>query len=239
MPDDNRIRDYGYRKRTVVYFAGKIGQNDWRHRLIPPLRGTLIPGEQDLFNPDLVIPCPNEGGVGFDYGGPFFVSCDHGCFHGPHSHGVGIVSNEGADDAIPQNDLAVRRQMIFAVNSQRLQRADQVFAYLESADCYGTLIELGMAAAHRIPITIGFSPAINLAMRDDLWMAAAASARVCFGSAEDCFDEFLRDLPEKTPEPIKFIGWNVVVECVECGLEHRVKRGQSQCPRCGKLNELH
>ncbi len=69
-------------------------------------------------------------------------------------------------------------------------RADYVFAYIESADCYGTLIELGMASARGIPTVIGFAPELSPSDRDDLWMAAQ-TGHVCQpGSAFKCWNEF-------------------------------------------------
>lgn len=172
------------------YLAGKIGKNDWRHEIVPDLRGAIYPDDDQhlLFDIEYTLDC----GL-FDYGGPFFVSCDHGCFHGGNNHGVGVISNDGGDDPIPANSIAKRRKRVFGINLRRLERATHVFAYLESADCYGTLIELGYAAMRGTPLTVGFSPALPLATRDDLWMAASAADQVLHGSALDCWQEFARE----------------------------------------------
>ena len=58
-----------------VYLAGKISKNDWRHQLIAGLRNHSW----------------EDGPLtqsGFTYVGPFFISCDHGGFHGPNTHGM-------------------------------------------------------------------------------------------------------------------------------------------------------
>ncbi len=65
-----------------VYFAGKIGKNDWRHGLVPALRG------HDWGD------CAIDTEA-YRYVGPFFVSCDHGCNHNPHGHGAVRMSNAG------------------------------------------------------------------------------------------------------------------------------------------------
>lgn len=179
-----------------IYFAGKISSNDWRHDIVPDgnLRGAVCTDDayedKHLFNPAFTLDCR-----GFIYGGPFFVSCDHGCFHGPNNHGTGIVENGCGcgDDPVSAGNIASRRKMIFDINAKRLRRASRVFAYVETADCYGTLIELGMASAHGIPIAIGFSPDLPLAVRDDLWMAAQSAEHVYIGSAVDCWEEFARE----------------------------------------------
>jgi hypothetical protein len=85
-------------RKPTVYLAGKIGRNDWRHELVPELRGTVngdcLDPEPVLFDPTLRIDCGD-----FVYVGPFFVSCDHGCFHGPASHGAVGAPDEGLSQA--------------------------------------------------------------------------------------------------------------------------------------------
>lgn len=180
---------FGSRKR--LYFAGKIKKNDWRHDLAPNLRGLIYPSDDDstLFDPEFTLDCDN-----FIYGGPFFVSCDHGCFHGPANHGVGIVLNEGGDDPVHGRFIAERRAAIFNINAARLKHADRVFAYLEDVDCYGTLVELGMAAAWGKPIAIGVARSVDLERCDDLWMAMqTAGRRLYLGSAMECWAQYCRD----------------------------------------------
>jgi hypothetical protein len=184
-----------------LYFAGKIGQNDWRHKLVPRLDRAIISGgnaNEDLYNPNFVLPCPPQHRQAkFIYGGPFFVGCDHGGFHGPKSHGVGILREGysccvGSSGPIGTGPIDKQRAKVFQVNRLRLLKADWVFAYIESGDCYGTLIELGLAYAKGIPIAMGFAPELSLSSRDDLWMAAQTAAHVFHGTAQDCWEEFTR-----------------------------------------------
>src|SRR5581483_9440880 len=67
-----------------------------------------------------------------DYVGPFFLSCDHGCYHGPSSHGYGY----GPD---------AQHRLVSGLCLGALHRADLIFAWIDSRDCYGTLVELGYA----------------------------------------------------------------------------------------------
>ena len=77
-----------------IYLAGKIGKNDWRHDIV----GTCLSdacsdfyayGRQDetaqiaMEWPVL----PKAIFAEYDYTGPYFVACDHGCFHGIGTHG--------------------------------------------------------------------------------------------------------------------------------------------------------
>lgn len=176
------------RTKPRVYFAGKIGRDDWRHSLSRDSRWGAVEDyggeawyQKNLFDPNLLY---DEGR--FFYGGPFFVSCDHGCAHGPNSHGVNLEG--GACIEVPDG-VAERRARIFEINRLRLLKASWVFAYIESPDCYGTLIELGMAHAAGIPISIGISPELAGAARDDLWMMEQTTKRpVIVGDPQACFD---------------------------------------------------
>jgi len=161
--------------RPVIYFAGKIGKEDWRHALVPGLRGAAIDQEQ-IFAPSLSIDCGR-----FVYGGPFFVACDHGCYHGDNKHGA----RGGCGDDV---DNAQRR--IFEINRQRLIRAQAVFAYLESADAYGSFLEIGFAHAWNKPIGLR----LPIYPRYDLWMIAEAATTIYRGTAAECFERFLDDL---------------------------------------------
>lgn len=104
----------------------------------------------------------------FDYVGPYFVSCDHGCFHGNNTHGNIDVSgfwgeydyekygdSEGVtiieDDTQPVEATAFKasfNQMIVTVLCREaIKECDIVFAWIDALDAYGTITELGYAAA--------------------------------------------------------------------------------------------
>jgi hypothetical protein len=163
-------------KAPRVYFAGKISENDWRHPLVPGLDGAICQGDNDndLFNPHFIIPCK-----GFVYGGPFFVACDHGCYHGPAKH--------GAMNGCAGEERSIHRELL-AINLARVSMADVLFAYLTSADAYGTALEIGFAHALDKPIHIGLA---NPELMTELWMSAHAATSVRVGSARECWDRFM------------------------------------------------
>jgi hypothetical protein len=188
------------RSKPLIYFAGKIGQNDWRHSLVcADLRGAIGSGGNDegLFDPGFTLDCGR-----YLYCGPFFVSCDHGCAHGANQHGAigGCCDDDYHEvtefDEPGFNDLIARRRAIdakhnrvFNINLRRLRSANFVFAYIESGDAFGTLIELGMAHSWRIPIGLRLPPEAS----DDMWMVARTAQRVYRGSPGECWKEFCRD----------------------------------------------
>jgi len=134
-----------------IYLAGKISKNDWRHDLVPRLRGRK--------HGDGPIDCAN-----FVYVGPFFRSCDHGCAHRPGTHGVAGAACDGVE--ITQRD-------VFNRNQSALASANVVVAYIEAADCHGTIFEIGFAARMGKRIHLIFAPGVEF---DDFWYAAQAAS---------------------------------------------------------------
>lgn len=129
-----------------IYLAGKVGKNDWRHEIVPGLRAVIT--AQDA---EYVVAPPDEWPAlqffgSHSYVGPYFIGCDHGCFHGPSQHGcISLIpeANEAEQRAsLQRRQAAVRRLCLRAV-----AQADLVFAYIESTDAFGTCFELGFAEA--------------------------------------------------------------------------------------------
>ena len=88
----------------------------------------------------------------------------------------------------------ITQQRVFEINRQRIARADRIFTFVDRTDCYGTLIELGLAAQLNKDIAVTFGE--NLAFKEihELWMA-----RLCANSGlfigwrlEDAWNTFLQ-----------------------------------------------
>lgn len=164
------------RRIPNIYLAGKIRKHCWRHRLVSGLR-------DHAWN-DGELPQDN-----FVYVGPFFVGCDHGCFHNKNSHGAVAIRG---DNACPGRDvhadfdcphLEVANLCLSAVT-----RADLLFCYIDSKDCFGTLVEIGYAIAHNVPVVIAFAPGYASATDNDFWFASVKAGWVVYEVTE-------RDLP--------------------------------------------
>lgn len=158
-------------KPLKLYLAGKIKKNDFRHRIVPTLR------EHDA-----------NGGYleteGFTYAGPFFVACDHGCYHSPNGHGS-IAAGECITGEATQSQAEVIRRNNVAIDS-----ADLVFAYITTTDCYGTLIEIGRTTItpRRPRLAIAFAPGVPV---DDFWYCASQADSVHRNVRECCLRELL------------------------------------------------
>jgi Nucleoside 2-deoxyribosyltransferase len=150
------------------------------------------------------------------YGGPFFVSCDHGCGHALYAHGNNSDVNMEADDP---HELEQLHRKVYDINLARMRRATLIFAYIDEANCYGTMAEIGMAAAWGKPLVIGFGRRRKVYNGDskkwdpaglldtgyaDMWMLREPALRVYRGTPELTWKSFCSDFglaPIKKHDP--------------------------------------
>jgi hypothetical protein len=145
-----------------VYLAGKIQANCWRHDLVPGLRGhDWAMGDIDTDD--------------FSYVGPFFVSCDHRCYHVANSHGAG-------DGCSPSFDLA-KKQVALKCRSA-LARADLLFCFINTLDCYGTIAEIERAATLGVRIEIAFAHGIVTPQDNDMWFVCESADKIHYNVCE-------------------------------------------------------
>jgi len=148
-----------------IYCAGKISKNDWRHQLTSGiLRGIDI----DDIIADHMRPISSMMDNKFDYTGPFFQSCDHGCYHRDRTHGNGrLEMTEGGIvgcECVPP----ISSNNILKVCLGCIDHSDVVFAYINSLDSYGTFAEIGYAYGQGIPVIIAYESTFYVSMREDI-----------------------------------------------------------------------
>lgn len=162
-----------------AYLAGKIGPHDWRHDLFE-LRGIDLGLAETWSGRATNYPELRETSDpgGLIYGGPYFISCDHNCYHGPTRHGRGSGDPMACGLGGEPRDLTVMRCQ------QWIRSADVVFVWLNSTDAYGTLVEIGYAKAIGKPVFIAVDMVStneeNLAnpYREDMWFACHMADKV-------------------------------------------------------------
>lgn len=185
-----------------IYLAGKISKGDWRETVVS---STQWPNDVDysvLNGGELTGgrgvaaygACGDTRYIGswpvlensvlgvFDYVGPFFIGCDHGCFHGDNTNGSietycyydedGEVSDEleqahGQQTADP---FTFHQFMVRELCLSSIKIADVVFAWIDSPDAFGTFTELGYACALGKEIWIA-----GPEYMPDMWFVYAAS----------------------------------------------------------------
>ena len=139
-----------------VYLAGKIRQNDWRNRFcnyrgVPSDPADIANGYEKKVNEYLTIT------------GPFFISCDHGCYHGEGQHGVGALYLPFDGNCMGE---FYTRDDVLEICKAQIERAEIVFAYIDCQDCYGTLSEIGYAHAIGKDIIIIFA---DYSLEEKMW----------------------------------------------------------------------
>jgi hypothetical protein len=174
-----------------IYLAGKISKKDWRdeileypgaHRDNMGCWGTFPEPEWDWKIHGWPV---SRGSVlgKHDYVGPFFLADDHGCYHGPASHGAGLTVTEWEEEEEGEwvqggnfFEAPYSRRFVISLCFKAIWNADLVFAWLSEATCYGTLVELGFAAAKGIPIAVAI-PAV-FSESQEMWFAKEIARHV-------------------------------------------------------------
>ncbi len=155
--------------KPKIYMAGKVYFGCWRHELVKDLRGALEYDEEGYKE----IPQIEE--EEFIYTGPFFMSCDHGCYHGENSHGMGLYNIDSKIEYKPdgmsyypgEGGFSVKenpRQITQEKCITGIKNCDILFAWLDSEDSFGTFAEIGYAKALGKEIWIAY-PHYN----QDMW----------------------------------------------------------------------
>jgi hypothetical protein len=171
-----------------IYFAGKITKTDWRGDVMTVSRTGAIEGGHDEYAEYLFDPHYTVAHSGFRYGGPFFVSCDHGCGHGPATHGAAFGGC--LIDGASMTPDEVRRS-VYKVSLERIILADFIFAHINETDCFGTLYELGYASAASKPIFLNFGSKISAKQRAEFWFVAKSGVTID-GTTREAFQRALR-----------------------------------------------
>lgn len=146
-----------------VYLAGKISKNDWRNKLVYQLKG-IVPEE---WWETVSLPMSHRG---FEYVGPFFVSCDHGCAHGSNQHGAKESCFDGDGGGISHAD-------VLGKGFSGVRACDLFIAWVGSdfKSAYGTITEIGMASALGKPIVIIREAGLADAAISDAWYPLGCS----------------------------------------------------------------
>ena len=179
------------RNKTLnVYLAGKIEANGWRQQIVD-IRNNISGDEKDKirkgitlnYNDNIRIACP------------FFLSCDHSCYHGNNSHGVGL-NNYHPDgeryDCYAKTDHFSEEE-VKSICLNQIKRSDIIFAYINDNTCYGTLYELGYAAALNKPILLLFDSSER---RNNMWFISygAIISRIQnkYSGIKENFDDMIK-----------------------------------------------
>lgn len=166
-----------------VYLAGKISKGDWRSSIVDVIHpvqeitscpiGSIAPSRLDdgvLYSDEVAWPILRSVIFGkHNYVGPYFMACDHGCYHGDDQHGVFAAGRQqevyncggghGCGKESCDGDCSVvydqsRAPLVNSLCLNSIKNCDLLFAWIDTSDCYGTIIEIGYAAAKNKRVVI-------------------------------------------------------------------------------------
>ena len=158
-------------RKPRIYMAGKVGKRDWRHQLLGVDR--IAHGWDDFTT------YHTNGWQEFElltYVGPFFVSCDHACFHHNGVHGAASLTHpkDGHTICTALSDgpspTQVHRRAV-----QGILDSNIVLAYIDKPDAYGTLFEIGFAVANKKRVVLCISDELRDIEKDFWFIARGAS----------------------------------------------------------------
>lgn len=189
--------------RQRIYLAGKVSPNCRRHDIVKTLRDHgPDPDHADNAWPML------EGAIfeKHDYTGPFFVSCDHGCWHGTNDHGMGAISSLACGES-----SGVAQTRVAQLCERAIRRSTLLFAWINDSDAYGTLVEIGVARGAGVPVVVacpkeiirkrgtGVIPVPSESLLHQQWFAFSAACMVStHESAKVALGFFLRELSDES-----------------------------------------
>ena len=144
---------------TKVYLAGRISRNDWRHQLVASVDESRDGfGDREVWERTTEFPMRD----GNTYVGPFFIGCDHGCGHGPNTHGAGAATYYCVGFA--------SAKAVFQKAMAGIKACDVFFAWVgpDFKEAFGTMVEIGFAKALNKRIVAAMHPNFT---DKDAWFA--------------------------------------------------------------------
>ena len=172
-----------------VYLAGKISKNDWRHQIFAGLREY----DYDRIHGDYLEDLDEEREPlrewDIEYGGPYFISDDRGGFHGEGMHGRGVGRKESP---LPQVKIDRAGQVVRRC-FEWIKSSDVFFCWLDAEDAYGTIVELGYAAALNKRIFMAIDKKlVGSKFLKDCWFARETADNVVYTNhAREAWDIFV------------------------------------------------
>jgi hypothetical protein len=117
------------------------------------------------------------------------VSVDFGTFF----YGGPFIIDPAASESRPDH-----QQIWWDADRSWIERADLIVAYIDDLHAYGTLVEIGYAAAKGKPIALGFSN--NMAHVDymELWLCRTPAAKIYRGTPKEVWREVQHDWVQPT-----------------------------------------
>lgn len=156
-----------------IYLAGKISKYNWRNEL---LKENRIEEFEKTYMLDERL----------EYTGPYFISCDHGCYHGDRTHG------RRAEKGAICEDYYESREKTISKCYQWIDNADILFCWIDDVTAYGTFTEIGYASAKNKIIYIACDKKIGEESTEIWFPLLSSNVLVYEDSIEDAWSNFTK-----------------------------------------------
>lgn len=156
-----------------IYLAGKISKHNWRNKILNTSR---IDEERAPYILDSK----------FEYVGPYFIGCDHGCFHGDNTHGRLLDEEFGCCC----EDYETRSTTISKCYKW-IDLCDIMFCWIDDITAYGTFTEIGYAYAKNKKIYIACDKKIGKEALDIWFPLLSSDILIHEDNIEDAWSNFL------------------------------------------------
>lgn len=147
------------KKELNVYLAGKISNRDWRQQIVDIRNNQNLSGDNYSVNKIKNVKIKYKDNIYIT--GPFFLSCDHSCYHGENCHGLGANKHYGC-----YGETTLTEKQVNDICMSQIRKSDVLFAYINDNTCYGTLYEIGYAIAYGLKVILLFESG---KLMKDMW----------------------------------------------------------------------
>jgi len=180
-------------KVKTFYLAGKITGTAWRDEIVAGWSDARSTAYANAVEDRLWLSVGNVTtacGVSLDYCGPWWKDLSGGhasSTENSHPHACGDpfqVLDDYWERQYAEDRLEVSRNV-----HRTICGADMLFAWIDSADCYGTIYEIGLARAQRKVVVVAVSKAFQIEA-SDMWLAFEGCYCVIGECAREAWDEF-------------------------------------------------
>ena len=196
------------RKVKTFYLAGKITGTHWRDEIVPEWseENHSANYQQAFVDYDwdkswCTVPCVTRvlNGIYLHYAGPWWrdVMGGHGTSYNstsPHGYSCSYESQDSEGNPLPlqSREVAKRRDEVASAVAYAIAESDLFFAWIDSADCYGTLVEIGYAKALGKVVVVATSSDLPASIADEMWLAIEAGYRITAETPAAAWHEFWR-----------------------------------------------
>lgn len=181
-------------KAPCIYAAGRMHEKSRTRFGITD--NVIFDSDADLKTPAIAqITAHQYKWSEYRYTGPYTGACDHGCAHSPLCKQDSVSTRGSSSHAMALTgcfEEQARWSMsdVFLRSLDGIRKADYVFVWIEDYECYGTLVEVGVAHTLGKPIYLAHKPTIEPC--GDMWFAfECATKTAAFMSSEEAYAAFL------------------------------------------------